>query len=186
MADDAAVGQAGDLLPQVPGFVVGVVDGDQQPVLGQADTLLDEIPGQRDGFFLEVIAEGEIAQHLEKSVVAGGIADIVEVVMLAAGADAFLHRSGAGIGALFGAGEDILELHHAGIGEQQSGVVARHQGRGRHHGVAILGEEIQEAGAQVGKAFHGANLYRAHKGLSWGQIGAPDAAFKAGRAFVLR
>ena len=56
-----------------------------------------------------------------------GVADIVEVVVLAAGAHAFLRRGGAQIGALLDAGEDVLELHHAGIGEHQGRVVARHQ-----------------------------------------------------------
>ena len=158
MADDAVVGKAGDLLPQLTRLIVGVIDRDQQPVLGQADHLGDEIPGEGDGFFLEIIAEGEIAQHLEEGVVAGGVADIVEVVMLAAGAHAFLHRGGAAIGPLFRAREQVLELHHARIGEQQGGVVARHQRRGRHHGVAALGEEIQESGC--GR----------RTGFSWGQV----------------
>ena len=52
---------------------------------------------------LEVIAEGEIAQHLEEGVVPGGVADIVEIVVLAAGAHAFLRRGGAAVGALLGA-----------------------------------------------------------------------------------
>jgi hypothetical protein len=44
---------------------------------------------------LEIVAEGEVAEHLEEGVVAGGVADIVEVVVLAAGAHAFLRRGGA-------------------------------------------------------------------------------------------
>ena len=72
------------------GLVVGGIDRDQQPVLGQAQILGEEVPGEVDGVFLEIIAEGEIAQHLEEGVMAGGIADIVEVVVLAAGAHAFL------------------------------------------------------------------------------------------------
>ena len=109
-------------------------------------TILGEkLPGEADRVFLEIIAEGEIAQHLEKGVVAGGVADIVEVVVLAAGAHAFLRRGGADIGPLFRAGEDVLELHHAGIGEEQGGVVARHQRRGRHDGMALGGEKSRNA-----------------------------------------
>ena len=37
-ADDALFGQAGDLLPQVEGVVVLGIDGDRQPVLGEART----------------------------------------------------------------------------------------------------------------------------------------------------
>src|SRR6266851_7350392 len=50
----------------------------------------DQLPGVGDGFFLEVIAEGKVAEHLEKGVMALGEADIFEVVVLAAGADTFL------------------------------------------------------------------------------------------------
>ena len=36
-ADDAVVGEAGDLLPQAEGLVVVVIDGDEQPVARQAE-----------------------------------------------------------------------------------------------------------------------------------------------------
>ena len=89
-ADDPALGQAGDLLPQAERLVVVGIDGDEQLVLRQAVFAGDQLPGKLDGVFLEVVAEGEIAEHLEEGVVPGGIADIVQVVVLAAGADAFL------------------------------------------------------------------------------------------------
>ena len=76
------------------------IDGDQQPVLRQPEVLGDQVPGQLDGVVLEIVAEGEIAEHLEEGVVAGGVADIFEVVVLAAGAHAFLRGGGALIGAL--------------------------------------------------------------------------------------
>ena len=94
-ADDLAVGQAGDLLPQVEGLVVVDIDGDQQLVLRQAEFLGDQVPGELDRALLEIVAEREVAEHLEEGVVARGVADIVEVVVLAAGAHAFLRRGGA-------------------------------------------------------------------------------------------
>jgi hypothetical protein len=36
-----------------------------------------------DRLVLEIVAEREIAEHLEEGVVPGGVADIVEIVMLA-------------------------------------------------------------------------------------------------------
>ena len=86
-------GEAGDLLPEAGRLVVRVVDGDQQLVLGQPELLGDQVPGKLDRALLEIVAEGEIAEHLEEGVVARGVADIVEVVVLAAGAHAFLRRS---------------------------------------------------------------------------------------------
>ena len=85
---------------------------------------------------------------------ARGIADIVEVVVLAAGAHAFLRGRRARIGALFEAGEDVLELHHAGIGEHQRGVVAGNERRGRHDLVVVAREEIQEVIADIVDATH--------------------------------
>ena len=93
---------------------------------------------------LEIVAEGEIAEHLEEGVVARGIADIVEIVVLAAGAHAFLRRHRALDRALLQPGEDVLELHHAGIGEHQRRVVARHE-RARGDGlVAVLARNSRE------------------------------------------
>ena len=87
--------QAGDLLPEVERLVVLGEDGDEELVLGQAELLGDQRPGELDRALLEVVAEGEVAEHLEEGVVPGGVADIVEVVVLAAGAHAFLRGDGA-------------------------------------------------------------------------------------------
>ena len=80
------------------GLLVVVIDGDEQASLGEPEFLGDQLPGELDRALLEIVAEGEIAEHLEEGVVPGGIADIVEVVVLAAGAHAFLRRGGARIG----------------------------------------------------------------------------------------
>jgi len=88
---------------------------------GSAKTLWTSFPGIGDRLLLEIVAEGKIAQHLEKGEMARGVADIVEVVVLAAGAHAFLCGDGTDIGTLVLAGEHALELHHARIGEEQRG-----------------------------------------------------------------
>jgi hypothetical protein len=83
-----------------------------------------------------------------------GVADVVEVVVLAAGAHAFLRRYRGLVRALLEAGEDVLELHHAGIGEHQRGVVPRHQRGRRHRLVAAPGEEVDELRPDVVDAGH--------------------------------
>ena len=117
VADDPVIAEAGDLLPELTRLIVSGIDRDQQLVLGQPHHLGDKIPGEGYGVFLEVIAEGEIPQHLEESVMPGGVADIVQIIVLAAGAHAFLRAGGALIGPGFVAGEEVLKLHHAGVGE---------------------------------------------------------------------
>ena len=153
-AQDLSSRQAGDLLPQPERLVVVDIDGRQQLIRRHAVFLGHQIPGQLDGALLEVVAEREIAEHLEKGVVARGVADIVEVVVLAAGAHAFLRRHRARIGPLFQAGEDVLELHHAGIGEHQRRVVARHERRRRHDFVPLAREVAEEGRPDIVDAGH--------------------------------
>src|SRR5262249_61811083 len=74
-ADDLRVRQAGDLLPQIERLVVVDIDGDDEAILGKAEVPGDQVPGELDGAVLEVVAEGEVAQHLEEGVMAGGVAD---------------------------------------------------------------------------------------------------------------
>ena len=153
-ADDPLVGQAGDPLPQVERLVVVVVDGDGQLLSRQAEFACEQVPGVFDRVVLEIVAEREVAQHLEERVVARGVADIVEVVVLAAGAHAFLRRRGPDIGALLDAGEDVLELHHPGVGEHQGRIVARHERARRNDLVPVSGEELEEVRSNLVDAAH--------------------------------
>jgi hypothetical protein len=130
-AQDLLVRQAGDLGPQLGRLVVLGIDGDQQAVLGQAELLRHQVPGQLDRQVLEVVAEGEVAQHLEEGVVARRVADVLQVVVLAAGAHAFLGGDGAAVIPRLGTGEDVLELHHAGVGEEERRVVVGDERRSR-------------------------------------------------------
>ncbi len=72
------------------------------------------------------------------------VADILEVIVFAARAHAALGTHRRAVAALVVAEEYVLELHHAGVGEQQRRVVARHERRARHDLVAVLLEKIQE------------------------------------------
>ena len=167
-ADDAVIAQPGDAFPQRRRLVVLGIDGDQQLLLRQGEVPRQQGPGMLDRQRLEVIAEREIAQHLEEGVVAGGVADIVQVVVLAARPHAFLGGGRARVWPLFCPGEHVLELDHAAVGEQQRRVVARHQRRRRHGGMAVAGEEIEEGGADVVAAGHDRRRYRSRNGWARG------------------
>lgn len=151
--DDALGGHADFLGPDVVGLVVFLVDRDPQLLGRQLVDLGQQLPGVLDGLALEVVAEAEVAQHLEERMVAGGVAHVLEVVVLAAGAHAALRRRGALVGARFLAGEYVLELHHTRVGKEQRGVVGRHQGRRRNDRVALGLEELQELLANL-RGFH--------------------------------
>src|SRR5690606_12184130 len=88
--EDALGRQPGDLLPELRGLVVRVVHGGPEPLARQRVLLGEQLPRERDRVPLEVVAEGEIAQHLEEGVVARGDANLLEVVVLAADAQALL------------------------------------------------------------------------------------------------
>jgi hypothetical protein len=75
--------------------------------------------------------------------------------VFAASAYASLGGDGAGNAALFTAEENILELHHACIREQESGVIAGHKRRTRDHLVFPIGKKVQESLAELaGRWFH--------------------------------
>ncbi|OPZ06361.1 MAG: hypothetical protein BWZ09_00430 [Alphaproteobacteria bacterium ADurb.BinA305] len=151
---DHALRRHADLLgPDVVGLVVLGVHRDPELVLGQLEDLGQQLPGVGDGVALEVVAEAEVAEHLEEGVVARGVADVLEVVVLAAGAHALLRGGGAGVGTLVEAEEHVLELVHAGVGEQQRRVLVRHERAGGHDLVALGFEELEEGVADFG-GFH--------------------------------
>ena len=148
-ADDPLFGQARNLLPQVERLVIRVVDGRGQFFGGQPPFPGQQGPGMGDRLLLEIVAEAEIPQHFKEGMMARGVADIVEIIMLTASAHAFLARRRGLVGAGFKAREDILERHHARIDEHQRRVVMRHQRRGRNDAVPGGPEIIEERAANV-------------------------------------
>ncbi|MPM72281.1 hypothetical protein SDC9_119254 [bioreactor metagenome] len=135
--------------PDVIGLIVFFIDGGQQLFCGQAKHLGQQLPTPLNRFELEVVAKRPVAQHLEEGVVTRGIAHVLKIVVLAARAQAGLHRCGAVVRALVFPEEHVLELHHARVGEHQRGVVARHQRAGRHHGVPLGSKKVQERLANI-------------------------------------
>ena len=131
--EDALGGDADLLVPDAEGLVVGgggLVAGEHggiQPVRLQTHPFGrgQELPGPVDRVPLEVVSEGEVAQHLEVGAVAGGLADVLDV----AGADALLAGADPVAGGLLLPGEPGLHGRHAGVDQQQAGVVLGNQGK---------------------------------------------------------
>ena len=129
------------LAPDFKGLVVVLVDGDVQ-ILGLLAHLFEhELPGPLAGLLLEVVAEGEVAQHLEKRHVPARDAHVVQV----AGAQALLARGHAVEAQGPEAQELFLKLVHAGPGKKQGGVVVREKRVGGDDLVPPLLEESQES-----------------------------------------
>ncbi|MBA7670009.1 hypothetical protein ES703_78151 [subsurface metagenome] len=110
--------------PVAEGLVVVEVDGYPQTFRGQLQALGDELPRPANRLFFEVVADAEVAQHLEKGEVCG-IAHRLDI----GGAEAFLTGSQTGVGWLCLPQEVGLERHHARRGQKQGGVAPGYQGR---------------------------------------------------------
>src|SRR3989304_2879778 len=54
------------------------------------------------------------------------------------------HRGGAVVGPLLQTEEDVLELHHPRVGEEQGRVAGGHQGGAGHDGMPAFGEELKK------------------------------------------
>ena len=61
-----------------------------QPLLGQSVHVNEQFPCPRDRFLFEIVAERPVAEHLEHRMVIGVEADLLQIVMLARNAQAFL------------------------------------------------------------------------------------------------
>ena len=152
--EDAVGGEV--VQPYVPRLVIGrryVIApkvGGVQPLRVETKLLREALPRHGDRFHFEVIAEGPVAQHLEEGVVVDVLPDIVQIVMLPAGADAFLGVGGAGQGGHgvvggHGPEEERFVLVHARVGEEEGRVVVRDYRGGGPGGVGMLGgEEVEE------------------------------------------
>ena len=187
-ADDLVVREARDLPPDRGGLVVVDIDGDQKAPGIQPEVLRHQVPRALDGVFLEIVAEAEIPQHLEERQVPRGVADIVQVVVLAARAHALLTAGGARIRRRGRAGEVVLERHHARVDEHQRRVVLGHQGGRMDLRMAVGREGVQEGRADLFQTGHGSfaageGFVRGGNRASYRAL-APNASPRRGRRSV--
>ena len=149
VAIDDALGRE-VLLPEACGLVVALQPivgcsleyGHIEAILGQLEYLGQVFPRPVDGLVLEVVPEGPVPQHLEHRVVVGVVAYFLEVVVLAADAQALLRVGHAGVLDLGIPEDDVLELVHPGIGEHQRRVALDHHGSRGHDLVPLAMEEL--------------------------------------------
>jgi hypothetical protein len=151
--DDALAGHP-DRLPRCdrllvgpePQLLVALEHRDPDVPAGDPEALERELPRQLDGSLLEVVAEGEVAQHLEERQVARGVAHVLDV----GGAKALLAGGQPVVRERLLPQEVRLERVHPRGGEQDRRVVSgRHQGRRRQAQVIALDEKVQEALADL-------------------------------------
>src|SRR5579871_995595 len=144
---EAARGHADLVQPDVGGLVVILVNGDPESRGIELEGSGEQLPGEADGVSLEVVAKGEVTQHLEERVMPRRVADVFKIVVLATGSHAALTGRGALVVSLVLAQKHVLELDHAGIGEQERRIVGGHERARGHDRMAMLGKEFQEGAA---------------------------------------
>jgi hypothetical protein len=139
------------LAPQVGGFVVtrdvALVVGEARGVEvlpGQPPVFRQQLPGPRDGFGLVVVAEGPVAQHFEEGLVDVVASDVIQVIVFAGDAHALLRVDRPQVRAAAGPEEDVLELDHPRVGEEQRRIGGRNERRRVDDGVLALRKEVQE------------------------------------------
>ncbi len=92
----------------------------------------------------EVIAEAEVAQHFEESMVTCSVSDVFQIVVFTSRAYATLGSGCTGIITFIEPKENILELVHPGIGKQQSGVIVRHRGTAGNYLMPFTMEKVEK------------------------------------------
>ena len=134
----------------------GLVNGRVKPLRRKFPTINHQLPRPLDRFLLEVIAEAPVAEHLEEGVVIGVEPNVFEIVVFAAGPDAFLRVGHARRipRRLLLFEKDGHELVHARVGEKQIGRVGEQRRRG-HDGVLFLAKEIEKRFSDVGASHCG-------------------------------
>ena len=129
-ADDAllrdALAQPGgdrDLVFPEPERRVSLVHRRPEPAGLEAEDVRHPVPREVDRLVLVVVAEREVAHHLEEAAVAIGAADLLEVRVLAARAQTRLDAHDSLARRLLDAQEVRLELLHAGADEERRDVL---------------------------------------------------------------
>ena len=137
-------GHANLLQPDVGSLVVVLEHRYPEFILGQTIARGEKVPGKLDRLLLKIITKTEIAQHLEEGMMAGGITNVFQVIVLATGAYAALGGDRSLVGPLILPQEHIFELNHTCVGKKQGGVVVWHQRAGRNYLMAVARKIIQK------------------------------------------
>jgi hypothetical protein len=144
-AHEALRREADLVAPDFEGDVVGRVRGRRQSLGRDPEVTGQELPAPVDGLALEVVAEAPVTEHLEEGVMARRATDLLEVVVLAGDTQAALVVDRTRVAAALLPSEDVLELDHAAVREQQRLIAGRDEARARHDRVSTFGEELDEA-----------------------------------------
>ena len=113
--------------PDIFCFVVVNMYGNPQLFRRKFQHLGQKLPGVMNRLSFEVVTKTEVPQHFKESVVPRGVANVIQVVMLATRSYTSLTTCCPCIATSFTECQGFLELHHPRICKQQGRIIVRHQ-----------------------------------------------------------
>ena len=146
---DAVIRKTGHVLPNLPGFVIILIDSCEEAFLRELPNFSEEFPSPGNSFLLIIVTEAPVTEHFEEGVVVVVAAHDVEVVVLTRHAEALLAVACALPTLRIVAKEDGLELVHARVREHERRVVMRNHRRRTHKEVALGFEELDKGFAHL-------------------------------------
>ena len=126
--------------PDIVSLFIVHIDRRIQTLRIQSDALGQKLPCPRNGFLLEIITEGEVAQHFKISAVAGCFAYVLQI----AGADALLAGGNPFSRGNLLTGKPGLHRSHTGIDDQERCIIVRNQREAVQSEASLLFKECQK------------------------------------------
>ena len=164
---DALGGDADLLVPELERLVVALVDRRPEQLLRDREPVRrgQELPRPRDRLALEVIAEREVAEHLEKGAVPRRVTHALEVGR----ADALLAGGHPSSRRFLLTGKILLHRRHARIDEQKRLIPDGDKGETRQAQMPLALEEREVLFAKIVKRgpFHLFVLLRSQTGITY-------------------
>ena len=132
------------LCPDFKGLVILTVYGRIQPLRVHADHFRQEFPAPRNRLMLKIIPERKVAQHFKKSQVSCRLSGVLNISC----AHAFLAGGHPAPGRDLLPRKVWLQGRHAGIDDQKTVVIVRHQGKTLHFQMLLALEKIKKHSSQ--------------------------------------
>ncbi|MBA7707628.1 hypothetical protein ES703_116504 [subsurface metagenome] len=130
-------------LPVAERLVIIKIDSCPQAFWCKPQPLGSKLPAPGNSFFLKIIADTKVTQHLKK-----GKMFMVTYLLNISGAKTLLACYQARVRWHLFTQEIRLKLHHAGAGEQQSRVTLRYKGRTGNNFMPFFLKEFQKGGPE--------------------------------------
>jgi hypothetical protein len=109
--------------PNLKSLIVIYIDGRVESVFREAADFCQKLPAPVNRILLEIISEGEIAEHFKIRSMAGSLSDVIDI----SGSNALLAGAYAMTRRFFLSGEVGFHRRHAGIDQKNRFVVLGHE-----------------------------------------------------------